>query len=291
MSNDGVQLGNITGNVTIQQAGGDIVAGNKTIINQIIQQAAKQLVTAPYKFLASYDICDRDIFFGRTAVIEKLVGNLPRYKTLVINGRSGSGKTSLINAGLVPRLAENGYHYLSFRDYSDPLRQLREYMAQNDLFKAYTEQTTSLMQFLKTVTRQQNIHLVVIFDQFERFFVNVLTTVRAQFIQEIKACLDSGLSGAELDIVFALREEFFGQLTREFGAQIPTFLKDTDLFNLEPLNQAEARDAILKPLEHIPLKIGYDLEFVDAVLLPGLMGESAGGLAIDPPHLQIVCNQ
>jgi len=101
MSNDGLQFGNITGNVTIQQAGGDIVAGNKTIINQIIQQAAKQIVTAPYKFLASYDISDHDIFFGRDAVIDKLVGKLPRYKTLVINGRSGSGKTSLINAGLI----------------------------------------------------------------------------------------------------------------------------------------------------------------------------------------------
>ncbi|GAK53959.1 hypothetical protein U14_05236 [Candidatus Moduliflexus flocculans] len=272
---------------------GDIIAGNKTIINNIIQQTAKQIVTAPYKFLSSYDISDRDIFFGREAVIEQIVGKLPRYKTLVINGRSGSGKTSLINAGLIPHLAENGYHYLSFREYSGPLRQLREHVAHNDVFKAYADQTDSLTQFLKAVTRQQNMRLVVIFDQFERFFVNILdTNIRTQFIQEIKACLERYLSGAELDLVFALREEFFGQLTREFVAHIPTFLKEADLFNLEPLNRDEARKAIICPLECLTtVKIGYDETFVDEVLLPGLMGESVGGLAIDPPHLQIVCNQ
>ena len=48
--------------VTIQ-ADGDIIAGNKTIIQHIVQQAAQTIVTAPYKFLASYDISDRDIFF------------------------------------------------------------------------------------------------------------------------------------------------------------------------------------------------------------------------------------
>jgi formylglycine-generating enzyme required for sulfatase activity len=291
MSTNGVQLENITGNVTIQQARGDIVAGNKTVIQNIIQQAAQKIITAPYKFLASYDISDRDIFFGRTTVIEELVGKIPRYKTLVINGRSGSGKTSLINAGLIPRLADNGYHYLSFREYSDPLRQLREHVAQDDLFKPYADQTHSLPQFLKTVTRQQKMHLVVIFDQFERFFVNVPAAVRTQFIQEIKACLDSDLSGEELDLVFALREDFFGAFVIEFETLMPTFFNDTDRFNLLPLRRDEAREAILRPLKHIPVHIGYSLQFVDEILLPGLMGESAGGAQIDPPHLQIVCNQ
>ncbi len=287
-----IAVANVGGNLT-----GDIIAGDKHVVQyiteqKIIRQAAKQIITAPYKFLASYDISDRDIFFGRDAVIEELVGKMPRYKTLVINGRSGSGKTSLINAGLIPRLTDNGYQYLSFRDYTDPLRQLREHVAQDGLFNAYAEQTASLVQFLKTVTRRQPPqHVVLVFDQFERFFVNVPATVRTQFIQEIKACLYSDLSGEELDFVFALREEFFGQFTREFGVIIPAFLKETDLFSLSPLCRAEARDAILKPLEQIPHKIGYDPDFVDEVLLPGLMGESSGGMAIDPPHLQIVCNQ
>jgi hypothetical protein len=54
----GIVIGSVGGNLSFQ-AGGDIVAGNKTIINKIIQRIAKELTTTPYKFLASYEIADR----------------------------------------------------------------------------------------------------------------------------------------------------------------------------------------------------------------------------------------
>lgn len=297
MNHDGSQFGNVSGNVTIAQVGGnvngDIVGGDKTtIINNIIQQAAKKIIADPYKFLDSYSISDRDIFFGRDAVIEELVSNIPRHKILIINGRSGSGKTSLIHAGLIPRLADNGYHYLSFRDYDkDPIRQLREYALQDDFFRNFAEQAHSIMHFVKTVTRQKKIHLAVIFDQFERFFVNVPLALRTQFIQEFKACIDSDLSGDELDVVFALREDFIGTFIIEFEKFIPQFFNQSFHYNLLPLNKEEAREAIIRPLKNIPLPIRYNLQFVDEVLLPGLMGESANETQIAPSNLQIVCNQ
>ncbi len=137
------EVGSVSGHL-VQALHSDVHIGNKTIINQIIQQAAKQIISAPYKFLASYDIGDRDIFFGRDAVIEQVVGNLPRFKALVINGRSGSGKTSLIHAGVIPRLAENGYQYIAFREYSDPLRQLQEHVSQDERLRSFAEATPSL---------------------------------------------------------------------------------------------------------------------------------------------------
>ena len=145
MTEGNLHFENVSGNVTIQQAGGNIIAGNQAALHAALRQRAAQQMAAamPYKFLASYDISDRDIFFGREAVIEDLLGKIPRCKILLINGRSGAGKTSLLHAGLIPRLAESGYVYLSFRDYSDPLRQLREYVTQNELFKAYAEQARS----------------------------------------------------------------------------------------------------------------------------------------------------
>src|SRR5215472_12019346 len=118
----GIAIGSVDGNLSFQ-AGGDIVAGNKTIINNIIQRLAKELTTTPYKFLASYDVADRDIFYGRAAVVEELAGAVARHKAIIINGASGAGKSSLVNAGLIPRMADNGYSYVAFREYTDPLEQ------------------------------------------------------------------------------------------------------------------------------------------------------------------------
>lgn len=58
------------------QAGGDIVAGDKTTIHNYYGPKPQDITKAPYKFLSYYDIGDRDIFFGRDAVIEELAGEI-----------------------------------------------------------------------------------------------------------------------------------------------------------------------------------------------------------------------
>ena len=66
----GFHVGYVGGSLSLQAAG-DVVAGNKTVINhitQVLEQARRGLANAPYKFLAYYDIPDRDIFFGRDAI-------------------------------------------------------------------------------------------------------------------------------------------------------------------------------------------------------------------------------
>jgi len=282
------QVGDVAGNVSIQQAGGDIVTGDKTVINQIIQQIAEKVVSAPYKFLAAYDISDRDIFFGRDAIIADLVGKVPRYKVLIINGASGSGKSSLVNAGLIPRLADNGYSYLSFRDYHDPLQQLREYTPT----ATEPDIDQSLLTLIQACCNTSHEHIVIFLDQFERFFVNVPMAKRRDFIQAFQVAL-AQTTAEEMNFVIILRHEFFGRLITEFEAVIPEFLNQAAHFNLQPLSLVEARDAIIKPLARLEVKIVYDETFVDEVLIAGLAEQqhsSSGSKEIDPPHLQIVCN-
>jgi len=293
MSNDSVtvvigQIGNISQISGMLAIGGDVVAGNKTVIQHIIQQAARELIVHPYKFLSAYDISDKNIFFGRDTLTKQLAGKVTRHKILLLNGAPGSGKSSLINAGLIPYLAENGYTYLSFRDYTDPSQQLQNCLIDCGILSA-ANLTPEFLAHTLIALRNSKVQMVFVFDQFERFFVHVPPAARAQFIEMIKVCMET-LPPTEMSVIFSVREKFFGQFQREFENVIHAFLNECERVNIVPLSKTEARQAIVNPLSLIEAKIGYDEEFVDNILLVGLEAEISEK-GISPSHLQIVCNQ
>ena len=244
-------------NAHIHDMGGDFIAGDKIKgdkidgdkIVHVHQQAAKKLTNTPYKFLTAYDRSDKDIFYGRAAVTEAFAGKVARYKTLIINGASGSGKSSLVNAGIIPRLEENAYICVVFSEYAKPLDEFQYYFVQHELLTA-EQLSPSLLQLLGKVLETQK-HIVVVFDQFERFFVNVPPTLRHQFIQALAECVNSSLTSEQVNFLFVLRQDFLGQMLAEFETALPHFIIDSSRLNLLPLSQDEAKQAIVEPLEHL----------------------------------------
>ncbi|MCP4400343.1 MAG: hypothetical protein GY801_23925, partial [bacterium] len=71
----------------------------------------------PYKFLSTYGLEDENIFFGRKAAIQELSSQILSQKFVIVNGKSGSGKSSLIHAGVTPRLLRNNYLPIHIKDY------------------------------------------------------------------------------------------------------------------------------------------------------------------------------
>ena len=88
--------------------GPQLVELERSILEQhdSLMVAGPELVSAkcPYQGLASYDVADGDTFFGRAAEVAACVDRLPGVRMLVVAGASGSGKSSLVRAGLVPIL-------------------------------------------------------------------------------------------------------------------------------------------------------------------------------------------
>lgn len=66
--------------------------------------AADRTDSCPYPGLRSFEVDEGDVFFGREAAAERLAERLSERKFLAIVGSSGSGKTSLVRAGLLPAL-------------------------------------------------------------------------------------------------------------------------------------------------------------------------------------------
>ncbi len=248
-------------------------------------------ITEPYKFLSYYNTIDADIFFGRDAVSELLAAKIASQKLVLINGKSGSGKTSLINAGIIPRLVEQGYFTMVFRDYGYPTETIKAALAKLENVNIDLRNCETLLDCIRTTIQQTGRSIVIFFDQFERFFLNLPEGRWKQFAEELKDCLNQ-LDSQQMNVVIALRVDFYGKLG-EFWEDIPEINTESYQHYLKPLNPEEAEDAIDKPLALMPEKVGYDSEFLEYCLVPNLLQRSEGQSQnqIEPVHLQIVCNQ
>src|SRR5205085_3565341 len=59
---------------------------------------------SPYRGILPFRYVDRDLFFGREQVVERLLAKVLLYRLTILFGDSGAGKSSLLNAGLTPAL-------------------------------------------------------------------------------------------------------------------------------------------------------------------------------------------
>lgn len=83
----------------------------------------------PYKGLAAFTESEDDIkrFFGRRGAIEKVLNILDKYPLAVISGASGTGKSSLVKAGVYPELRSMGYQLFEIlRPGESPLQPLEK---------------------------------------------------------------------------------------------------------------------------------------------------------------------
>ncbi|PZV14655.1 MAG: hypothetical protein DCF21_12585, partial [Leptolyngbya sp.] len=161
---------------------------------------------------------------GRQGDVEALTYRLEqaRYPLVVIHGPSGVGKSSILYAGLVPALAKSfpeGRASLAvlvrgYRDWPDEVNQALAYALQQQgsdegIPPAAPIDQAALIDRLKTLTEQSYRQIVLIFDQFEEFFVEAAELPqRRDFYTFLIDCLNIPY----LKVVLALREDYLHYL-------------------------------------------------------------------------------
>ena len=92
-------------------------------------KGATRVNRPPFKFLDYYEPQDADIFCGRDTERQMVARLILSHRLLTLFGPSGAGKTSLLLAGVLPRLASEGYPYVYVRALDDPLLAVRKAIA------------------------------------------------------------------------------------------------------------------------------------------------------------------
>jgi WD40 repeat protein/DNA-binding SARP family transcriptional activator/energy-coupling factor transporter ATP-binding protein EcfA2 len=188
-------------------------------------------VLCPYKGLATFDIEDADCFFGREQLVARLVARLVGARLLGVVGPSGSGKSSVVRAGLLPALAAGAlpgserWGRALIRPGEHPMRELGRARLGGDR------------------------RIVLVVDQLEELFTACRDEhERATFVAAlVRAVRDRGVA-----VVLAVRADFYGRC-----AAYPELagLLGANHVLVGPMGQDELRRAIELPARHAGLRL------------------------------------
>jgi tetratricopeptide (TPR) repeat protein len=218
-----------------------------------------------YPGTSPFDDSPEDVsrFFGRDEEAEELYLRVLSVPLLVQFGMSGLGKTSLVQAGLFPRLRQKPFLPVMVR-LNDPGDTLLEAVIRSMRKSCEIEglqfvpgTPAGLWELLASTTIFRDDLLltpVLVFDQFEEVFTLRDADFRAEVAAELGA-IAAGIPPARIEathkprrqnvkIVISLREDYVGSL-EEFSAAIPGLFQER--LRLEPFTERAARDAVTRP--------------------------------------------
>lgn len=213
----------------------------------------------PYQGLAAFQETDQEFFFGRKSFIQELFNLVKRQKLTAVVGASGSGKSSVVLAGLIPELRKLNYQILKIRPGNDCFASLAAAIAfvltainrttetgeaannfnEIDMDIELKSAKHNLTQYLTNIAELSSRRVVLIIDQFEELYT--LSSETQPFLDSLLDAIDRAPA---FNLVITLRADFLGIASnyRPFGEKLQDRIK-----LLLPMNDDELSEAIEFP--------------------------------------------
>lgn len=247
----------------------------------------------PYRGLFAFREEDAHLFFGREEFTADLVKTVKRKRFVAVVGASGSGKSSLLFAGLTPQLRQDPnvqWQIMSFRPGKNPFEALATALVnflsqhcpsvslENILELPENSTTTRLLELDLAIALEQNhqllhtilekvvqqefgTHLLLIADQFEELYTLCPEPQRQPFLDLL---LNAYNFTPAFTIVLTLRADFYSHALcyRRFSDAL-----QGAVYNLGPMNQEELRRVIEQPAKQmqVGLEAGLTNRLIDEI--------------------------
>jgi ABC-type sugar transport system substrate-binding protein/DNA-binding CsgD family transcriptional regulator len=217
----------------------------------------------PYKGLRAFQEADAEDFFGREALLKQLVERLEAARFLAVIGPSGSGKSSVVKAGLIPALrrgevaGSERWLIAEMLPGTHPLEELEIALLRiattqpPSLLLQLREDERGLLRAVRRVLPDDGCVLALVIDQFEE----VLTLVddpaeRQHFLDSL--CMAVADQRSPLRVILTLRADFYDRplLHPKFGQLMH---RHTEV--VLPLTAEELEQAITRPAARVGLTV------------------------------------
>ncbi|MEO0434505.1 MAG: hypothetical protein AAF151_22710, partial [Cyanobacteria bacterium J06656_5] len=259
--------------------------------------------TNPFPGLRPFDLDEEHLFFGREGQADELLTRLSRTHFLGVVGTSGSGKSSLVRAGLLPSLysgfladASSGWRVAILRPGNAPMRNLAEALNAPEVFgedpasdeavirTALTESTLrrgtlGLVEVTQQARMETYENLLVVVDQFEEIFrfKQQANSVKAE--DEAAAFVKLLLAAAKqreapIFVVLTMRSDFLGDCAQ--FRDLPEALNESQY-----LIPRLTRDQLRRAIEG-PVAVG------GAAITPQLVNRLLNDVGDNPDQLPIL---
>ncbi len=215
----------------------------------------------PYLGLMTFQESDAARFFGRDVLVAHLLEQLRRAPFLVVLGASGSGKSSLVRAGLIPQLKTGAlegsqtWHYATIKPGARPLDALAAELAQLQnrdlelalrLSRSLAESDRALLMAADILVEQEDgQRLMMVVDQFEELWTQADANERDQFVKLLLAATEA--SDTPILIVLTMRADF---LDRALEHRALAERIERHVVLVSPMQDDELREAIVRPAEN-----------------------------------------
>jgi len=216
--------------------------------------------TEPYRGLSPFLEEHFALFFGRAAEIKELVGYVNKGGLIAVLGPSGSGKSSLVQAGLLPRVRqgdlEGSEHWkiVVVRPGDDPFAALSHSFApwrrevaklvDRGLASMLAEENNGLGRVIDQVLEGQSAgaRVLLILDQFEELFTLTPEDQQQPFLMSLMTAVET----SPLTAVFTLRSDFH----KECQQYAPFFeAMNRQTVNVNQMSRANLKESVIRPAE------------------------------------------
>ncbi|MGV0023971.1 nSTAND1 domain-containing NTPase [Phormidesmis priestleyi] len=249
--------------------------GNKIILTGQVNDTIPEVTgdECPYRGLAYFDRTAQDarFFYGRTALTDVLLERVRDRCFVAVVGASGSGKSSVVRAGLLHQLklgqrisGSQLWTIYVIRPGDKPRQSLAEAFLESGLsaidradqfHKAQELIDSGAVGFAQLIAACESDRVVLVIDQFEECFTLCRDeTERQQFFEGLLGAIQQ--LGNKLCLVITLRADFFSKCLQspQLAQQI-----ENNLVAVKPMNREELAQAIVEPAKQVNLEIETEL--------------------------------